>query len=86
MTTVLDLPLTDLDAALDFEPDIPCVMRQFCNPSAHAAAWWITLSCGCPYPTCQTALRIANLRLRARPLTCRLCGEQSIAIHRVARI
>jgi hypothetical protein len=35
---------------------------------------------------CRTALRIANLRLKVRPLTCRLCGAETIAIRRVARI
>jgi len=82
----LTAPLADLDAELDFEPEILCVSRQFCNPSDHPATFWIMLSCGCPYPMCQRALRIANLRLKARPLTCRLCGEETIAIKRVTRI
>jgi hypothetical protein len=35
---------------------------------------------------CQRALRIANLRLKVRPLTCRHCETQQIAIRSVVRI
>lgn len=82
VTTVLEASL----AELDFEAEIPCISRKFCGPHDHPAAWWITLSCGCTYPMCQKALRMANLRLRVRPLTCRLCGAEHIAIRSVARV
>jgi hypothetical protein len=73
-------------AELDFEPEILCVSHKFCHPHDHPATWWITLSCGCPYPMCERALRMANLRLKVRPLTCRLCRCDQIAIRSVVRI
>lgn len=73
-------------AELDFEHDVLCVCRKFCNPVDHPATWWITLSCGCAYPMCQRALKIANLRLKARPLTCRICGADQISIRSVLQI
>ncbi|MBS1693984.1 MAG: hypothetical protein JST91_17355 [Actinobacteria bacterium] len=82
MTALLDPSL----AELDFDPEILCVFQRFCNPCDHPATWWVTLSCGCPYPICQRALRFANLRLRARPLTCRLCNCDRISIRSVVRI
>lgn len=82
VTTLLEPSL----AELDFEPDILCACHKLCNPLAHPAQWWVTLSCGCPYPMCQTALRIANVRLKVRPLTCRLCETGQITIRGVIRI
>jgi hypothetical protein len=82
VTALLDA----LPAELDFEPEIPCVSRKFCSPRQHPASMWITLSCGCPYPMCQRALRIANIRLKAQRLACRLCGAHQITIRSVTRI
>ena len=82
MTTLLEPSLADLD----FEHDIPCACHKLCNPLAHPAQWWVTLSCGCPYPMCQQALRIANVRLKVRTLTCRLCKTDQIRIRDVVRI
>ncbi len=83
VTTMLESSL----AELDFEPDILCACHKLCNPPlAHPAQWWVTLSCGCPYPMCQRALRIANVRLKVRPLTCRHCETDQIAIRCVVRI
>ena len=82
MTTLLEASL----AHLDFEHDILCACHKLCNPDAHPAQWWVTLSCGCPYPMCQRALRVANVRLKVRTLTCRLCESDQIAIRRVVRI
>ncbi|MGE0217103.1 hypothetical protein [Mycolicibacterium sp.] len=82
MTTLLEPSL----AELDFEPDILCSSRNFCGPLTHPALWWVTLSCGCPYPMCQRALRIANVRLKIRPLTCRRCATEQISIRGVTRI
>jgi len=75
-----------LDLELDFEPDILCTCRRFCGPVAHPAQWWVKLSCGCPYPMCRRALRIATVRLKGRALTCRLCATEQIAISSVAPI
>jgi hypothetical protein len=82
VTTLLEPSL----AELDFEHDILCACHKLCNPDAHPAQWWVTLSCGCPYPMCQRALRIANVRLKVRPLTCRQCETDQIAIRCVVRI
>lgn len=82
VTTLLEESL----AELDFEHDIFCACHRLCNPVAHPAQWWVTLSCGCPYPMCQRALRIANVRLKVRTLSCRLCQTDQIAIRRVVRI
>ncbi|MCV7130783.1 hypothetical protein JN086_22775 [Mycolicibacterium austroafricanum] len=82
VTTLLEPSL----AELDFDPEILCTCRRFCGPLAHPAQWWVTLSCGCPYPMCQRALRIANLRLKVRSLACRLCATDEIAIRSVAPI
>ncbi len=82
MTTMLEPSLADLD----FEHNIPCACHKLCNPLAHPAQWWVTLSCGCPYPMCQRALRIANVRLKVRTLTCRLCKTEQIRIRSVVRI
>jgi len=82
VTTLLEPSL----AYLDFEHDILCACHKLCNPDAHPAQWWVTLSCGCPYPMCQRALRVANVRLKVRTLTCRLCEADQIAIRRVVRI
>jgi hypothetical protein len=68
---------------LDFEADIKCSCRKFCSPQEHPAVWWVTLTCGCLYPMCQQALRIARIRLKARPLACRLCAADDITIRRV---
>ena len=73
-------------AELDFEPDILCTCRKFCGPLAPPARWWVPLSCGCSAPMGQRALRIANLRLKVRPLTCRLCETDQIAIRSVKPI
>jgi hypothetical protein len=82
VTTLLEPSLADLD----FEPEIPCACRRFCGPTAHAAHWWVTLSCGCPYPMCRRALRIATVRLKVRPLACRQCATEQISIRAVAPI
>ena len=82
VTTMLEPSL----AELEFEPDIQCACHKLCNPLAHPAQWWVTLSCGCPYPMCRRALRIANVRLKVRPLTCRQCETDRIAIRGVVRI
>jgi len=82
VTEALDVSL----AELDFEAAIPCACKSFCSPRDHAATWWITVTCGCCYPFCQTALRMANLRLKVRPLDCRLCGTGRIAVRSVVRI
>ncbi|UXA16988.1 hypothetical protein KXD98_19830 [Mycobacterium sp. SMC-4] len=82
VTTLLEPSL----AELDFEPDILCSCRNFCGPLAHPAQWWVKLSCGCSYPMCQRALRIANVRLKIRPLTCRQCETAQIRISSVVRI
>ena len=82
VTTMLEPSLAELDLA----PDILCTRRKLCGPLAHPAQWRVTLSCGCPYPMCQRALRIANLRLKVRPLTCRLCETDQIAIRSVKPI
>ncbi len=73
-------------AELDFEPEIQCACRKFCGPLAHPAQWWVTLSCGCPYPMCRRALRIANVRLKVRSLACRHCETGQIAIRSVVAI
>lgn len=82
MTSVAEYSLEELD----FELELPCACKKFCCPSYHPATFWITLSCGCCYPFCKQALSISNLRLKIRPLTCRLCGSDAIAIRRVIRI
>ena len=82
VTDVLDASLADLD----FDAAIPCACKSFCSPADHDATWWITLSCGCCYPFCQTALKMANLRMRVRPLTCRLCKADRIRVRSVVRI
>ena len=82
MTTLLEPSLSELD----FDPEILCRCHRFCGPLAHPATFWVTLSCGCPYPMCQRALRIANVRLKVRTLTCRLCQTEEIAIRSVVRI
>ncbi|MDP7727560.1 MULTISPECIES: hypothetical protein [Mycobacterium] len=79
------LPEMDVLSALDFDTEIPCICRKFCDEADHAADWWITLSCGCRYPFCSKALRMSKLRLRIRPLTCRLCSSHDIVISRVKR-
>ncbi|WP_283614657.1 hypothetical protein [Mycolicibacterium poriferae] len=82
MTTLLEPSLSELD----FDPEILCSCHRFCGPLAHPATFWVTLSCGCPYPMCQRALRMANVRLKVRTLTCRLCQTEEIAIRSVVRI
>lgn len=82
MTEVLDVSLTELD----FDATIPCACKGSCNTHEHAATWWITLSCGCCYPFCATALRMANLRLKVRTLDCRLCASEGITVRSVVRI
>jgi len=83
MTTAV---LEDSLADLDFDALIPCVSKKFCNPDEHPATWWVHLSCGCHYPMCQQSLRIANLRLKIRALTCRHCQTNEITIASVTRI
>ncbi|MGB8405544.1 MAG: hypothetical protein WCE30_15885 [Mycobacterium sp.] len=82
MTAALEASLADLD----FEAAIPCVSKKFCNPDEHPATWWVRLSCGCHYPMCQQSLRIANLRLKIRALTCRHCQSREITIQSVVRV
>ena len=82
MTDVLDVSLT----ALDFEAAIPCACKGSCSHEEHDATWWITLSCGCCYPFCESALKLANLRLKLRRLDCRLCGADRITVRSVVRI
>lgn len=81
----LVLPEFEILSALDFDVEIPCICRKFCDEADHPAYWWVTLSCGCRYPFCQKALRISKLRLKLRPLTCQLCSTHDIAIMRVHR-
>jgi hypothetical protein len=82
MTAALEASLADLD----FDAVIPCVSKKFCNPDEHPATWWVQLSCGCHYPMCQQSLRIANLRLKIRALTCRHCQSREITIQSVVRV
>jgi hypothetical protein len=83
MTTAV---LEDSLADLDFDALVPCVSKKFCNPEEHPAIWWVRLSCGCHYPMCQQSLRMANLRLKIRALTCRHCQTNEITIASVTRI
>jgi hypothetical protein len=82
VTSVVESSLEELD----YELELPCACKKFCNPDYHPAAFWITLSCGCCYPFCQRALSISNLRLKVRPLTCRRCQAVAITIRSVIRI
>ncbi|CAM2950740.1 hypothetical protein BST27_12865 [Mycobacterium intermedium] len=79
------LPESEILSALDFDTEIPCICRKFCDEADHPADWWITLSCGCRYPFCHKALRISRIRLKIRALTCHLCSTHNIAISRVVR-
>ncbi|WP_231123054.1 hypothetical protein [Mycobacterium asiaticum] len=79
------LPGFEVLSELDFDCEIPCICRKFCGEADHSAHWWITLSCGCRYPFCNKALRISRMRLKIRPLTCRLCSADDIVISRVRR-
>jgi hypothetical protein len=84
--TIATADLESCLSSLEFDPEIPCVCKGACSHQEHAAAYWVTLSCGCHYSFCRRALSRATARMKVRSVDCRRCGTEGITVRRVTRI